>query len=90
METVDSENTFATSISTSPVLFINPLRTLSPVFASRGSDSPVSAEVSKAEFPFIILPSKGTFSPGFTTIMSATFISSGFTFFIPLSVLRFA
>ena len=30
------------------------------------------------EVPFTIIPSSGTFSPGFTTIISPTFTSSGF------------
>ena len=81
-ETVDSENSFVTLTVISPVLFTYPLSISSPIFFSEGMDSPVNADVSKVELPSVIIPSKGTFSPGFTTIKSFIRISSGDTFSI--------
>ena len=61
---------------------MHPLNISSPVFTSLGIDSPVNADVSIIEFPSIIVPSNGTFSPGFTIIISPIFTSSGSTFTI--------
>ncbi|MNW51853.1 hypothetical protein D3C74_293490 [compost metagenome] len=79
LATVDSPNSFVTSIVRTPFLFINPLSTSSPAATSRGKDSPVNAEVSMAESPSMTLPSRGTFSPGRTTMKSPIRTSSGLT-----------
>ncbi len=63
---------------------------MSPYDTSLGTDSPVNAEVSTIEFPSVISPSIGTFSPGLTNIKSPIFTYSGFTFFMPSSVFKFA
>ena len=55
---------------------------LSPIPTSTGTDSPVNADVSIIDLPSIIFPSNGTFSPGFTTIVSPIFTSSGDNFSI--------
>ncbi len=89
-ETVDSPKTFVTSTVRSPLLFMEPDSTSLPSSTSRGSDSPVRAEVSSEERPSTTLPSRGIFSPGFTTIKSPMATSSGVTRRIPPSVLRFA
>ena len=43
----------------------------------RGTDSPVSEDVSSVDSPKITIPSTGTFSPGLTTIISPISTSSG-------------
>ena len=88
--TVDSPNSLFTWILNTPVWFINPLKTLSPVFAFLGTDSPVNAVVSSIDSPSITLPSRGIFSPGFTIIISPTFTSSGLTFNSAFSLKTFA
>ena len=54
------------------ILFINPDKTSSPTDTSLNKDSPVSADVSIILIPSTTVPSKGIFSPGFTTIKSPT------------------
>ena len=78
--TVDSPNSFVTLIFNTPFKFIQPLITLSPVDTVRGTDSPVSAEVSKDACPSVTIPSSGIFSPVLTVIISPTFTSCGETF----------
>ena len=56
-----------------------PERIGSPIPASRGALSPVRATVFKEVAPSITVPSIGTFSPGFTTMISPTDTSSGLT-----------
>ena len=75
--TVDSPNSFVTSNLIVPLKLIQPLSTISPFFASLGTDSPVKAFVSNVVFPSIITPSNGTFSPDFIIIVSPIFTSSG-------------
>ena len=82
MLTVDSPNSFVTSIFITPVKFIQPLNISLPSHTSFGNDSPVNAFVSSVVFPFFIIPSRGTFSPGFTIIVSPIFTCSGFNFSI--------
>ena len=77
--TVDSPNSFVTFIFITPFIFIVPLKTSSPFCTSLGILSPVRAFVSKLELPEITYPSNGIFSPGFTTIISPIFTSSGET-----------
>ena len=72
------------------VLFIYPLKILFPFPISFGKDSPVRAEVSKVEYPSIIFPSNGTFSPGFTIIKSPIFTVSGETLSILLPIFKLA
>ena len=67
-----------------------PLKIWLPSPISHGSDSPVRADVSKAEYPLTISPSSGTFSPGFTIIISPGFTSSGETFSIFSPIFKFA
>ena len=62
----------------------------SPSKTSFGRDSPVSALVSNVDTPLIIFPSRGIFSPGFTTMISSIFTSSGSTSSTPFSVFKFA
>ena len=78
--TVDSPYSFDTFTKIFPLSFIDPLNTSSFSFASTGTDSPVKALVSSIVVPSIIVPSNGIFSPGFTTIISPIFTSSGSTF----------
>ena len=71
-----------------PFLFILPPITLSPGFLLTGMLSPVIIDSSTEVFPFTIFPSTAIFSPGFTTIMSPTFIFSIRTSFsIPFSII---
>ena len=49
---------------------MHPEIALSPTVTSLASLSPVSGEVSRDEMPSIITPSRGTLSPGETTITS--------------------
>ena len=44
-------------------------------------DSPVRADVSTIDIPLTTTPSRGIFSPGFTTIISPILTSSGDTTF---------
>ena len=76
-DTVESEYSFVTFAFKRPFMFIQPLVMLSPMFTSRGRDSPVSAVVLRLELPSIIIPSRGTFSPGLITMMSSMQASSG-------------
>ena len=79
-ETVDSSNSFVVSIFKTPVILIQPLIISSPTVTSLGTLSPVNALVFKLALPSTIIPSKGTFSPGCTTIMVPISTSSGSTF----------
>ena len=74
----------------SPFRFINPPKTPVPISTSLGTDSPVRLEVSTMDLPSITLPSRGTFSPGFTIIISLIFTSSGDTFFNSLPIFKLA
>ena len=60
-----------------------------PFSTLTGSDSPVRADVFIIDLPSITTPSKGTFSPAFTTIISSMFISSGETFLISLFIFNY-
>ena len=62
----------------------------SPAAILRGRDSPVSAAVSSVELPSRTVPSRGTRSPGFTTMTEPTGTSSGSTVSKPFSVSRLA
>ena len=88
--TVESPNSFSTSIVKSPFLLITPLKILSPLPTSLGTLSPVNAAVSTMELPSITLPSNGTFSPGFTTIISPMLTSSGSTFLMSPFIFKLA
>lgn len=90
LEIVDSPNSFVTSISNTPFLLMDPDKTSLPGSTSRGSASPVRADVSKAELPSTTRPSRGIFSPGFTSIKSPMPTSSGVTLRISLPILRLA
>ena len=75
--TVESEYSFVTFTFKRPFILIHPFITLSPADTSIGIDSPVSAVVFRLEEPSVIIPSRGTFSPGFIIIISPTDASSG-------------
>ena len=90
LETVLSPKFFVVRTRMTPVKLIHPETTSSPSFKSRGTLSPVSAKVFKAELPSTTTPSKGTFSPGRTTMTSPTFTSSGETVSTRLFLSTFA
>ena len=79
MLTVDSPNDFSTLILTTPEMLMQPDTTSSPFFTLRGMLSPVSATVLRLVSPSTTTPSSGSFSPGFTTIVSPTATCSGLT-----------
>ena len=79
LETVDSSQQRVTFTRRRPVWLTQPLMTMSPGTTSRGTDSPVRAAVSRAEVPSSTCPSRGTRSPGLTTITFPTATSSGST-----------
>ena len=79
-DTVDSPKAFVVLIFRTPVMLMQPLMTSSPICASRGRLSPVSALVLSVDSPSTTTPSMGTFSPGCTTITVPTSTSSGSTF----------
>ena len=62
-------------ISITEAVFIAPEKTSFPSNTSSGTDSPVSAELSMKVFPFVIIPSTGIRSPGFTTTVSPVLTS---------------
>ena len=76
---VDSPNSLVTRMRSTPDRFTQPENTPSSSSTSRGWLSPVSATVSSADCPSIIIPSIGIRSPGSTTIISPTATSSGIT-----------
>jgi hypothetical protein len=55
-----------------------PERISSPSLTVFGTLSPVRADVSTFEVPWIMIPSTGTLSPGLIRIMSPTLSFSGF------------
>ncbi len=75
--TVLSPNSFSTLILSTPLRFTQPLGTLSPAHTLRGILSPVRAAVFRVLAPSITVPSRGIFSPGFTTMISPIATSSG-------------
>ena len=77
--TVDSPKALVTVTFISPVRLMQPDMTFSPTPAVLGIDSPVSAAVSTVVEPSATMPSRGIFSPGFTTITSPGFTSFGST-----------
>ena len=78
-ETVLSPKLFVLRTLMTPLRLMQPEMTSSPSFKSRGTLSPVNATVFNAELPSMTTPSRGTFSPGFTKMVSPTFTSSGET-----------
>ncbi len=74
LDAVESVYGFSTFTVRRPLRFIQPDNTLSPFDTSFGMDSPVRALASSDEEPSITTPSKGILSPGFTYIISPTFI----------------
>ena len=65
---------------------MHPEIALSPTVTSLASLSPVSGEVSRDEMPSIITPSRGTLSPGETTITSPLATVEGLTLKTPETV----
>ena len=91
LDAVDSPNCFVVLIFTTPEIFIQPLETSSSARTSRGTLSPVNAEVFNVVVPSTIIPSRGIFSPGFTTITEPIATVSGSTVSVsPFSLTRFA
>ena len=81
LESKVSSPTFSVFIRKVPFPLMVPEVTLSPDFFSKGIGSPVIIDSSMLEFPSIILPSTGIFSPGFTLRISLILISESATFF---------
>ncbi len=81
LESKVSSPIFSVFIRKVPLPLMVPDVTLSPVFFSAGIGSPVIIDSSILEFPSIIFPSTGTFSPGFTLRISLIFTSESATFF---------
>ena len=79
LDAVDSPKAFVTFARMTPVRFTQPEIMSSSLDMLRGTLSPVRATVSRLEVPSRTTPSIGTFSPGFTTIVSPTLTSSGLT-----------
>ena len=78
LATVESSNSFVTSMVNTPVLLIQPLNTLLSGCTSLGTDSPVSAEVSKKRVPSAQHRPTGFFSRLYNNGL-AHFPSSGST-----------
>ena len=89
-DTVESTYSQVVRTLSRPFILTQPLITLSPTDTSLGRDSPVSAMVLRAELPSITMPSSGTRSPGFITIILPTGTSSGSVSVISPSPSRFA
>ena len=89
-DTADSPKSLVTSIVNNAFLFMKPERTSSSTLTLLSTDSPVRAEVSTIEEPSITIPSRGTLSPGLTTIMSPISTSSGSTTSISFPIFKFA
>ena len=68
--TVDWSKGLVTRTVSMPVMFTQPDTTSSPAPATLGTDSPVSDEVSSWLAPSTTTPSRGTRSPGLTTMRS--------------------
>ncbi|MPM65588.1 hypothetical protein SDC9_112485 [bioreactor metagenome] len=84
-ETEDSLYGLVTRIRIVPESFTKPESTVSPIPTDRGTDSPVSADVSTADSPWVTSPSSGIRSPGRTSIIAPTSTTSGLTSLIPSS-----
>ena len=89
-ENVVSSPTLAAFASKNPELLMVAALILSPTVLSTGTDSPVSADSSIAELPFIIIPSTGIDSPGRTMNISPILTSSIATSFLSPSTRRVA
>ncbi len=89
-DAVDCSNGRVTSMVSTPVRFTQPDSASCPTVTSRGSDSPVSAAVSRADEPDVMTPSSGTRSPGRTRIVSPIATSAGSTSTISSPRRRFA
>ncbi len=87
-ETDDSPNGFVTRTRIVPEPLTKPARTMSLSLTDRGTDSPVSADVSTADSPRMTSPSSGTRSPGLTSIVAPTTTRSGFTSLVVPSATR--
>src|SRR5699024_4152823 len=70
-ERYESSPIFSTLIVSEPSLLIDPPITSFPFSFSTGTDSPVSMDSSIEQFPSIIVPSTGIFSPGLTRTRSS-------------------
>ena len=76
---MDSPKARVVRIFSTPVMLMQPLTISSPPVTSRGRLSPVRAAVFRVEVPSSTTPSRGTFSPGWTTMVAPTGTSSGST-----------
>ena len=79
LETVDSPKTFSTFAVSVPLMLTQPLESGSPTPTARGTDSPVSEEVSISLVPERIVQSSGIFSPLLMRIVSPILTDSGAT-----------
>ena len=59
-----------------PVVFMVAPTTVSPACLSTGRLSPVTIDSSRDDWPSVMIPSTGIFSPGLTTTMSPTTTAS--------------
>ena len=66
-ETVDSPKAFVVRIFRTPLMLMQPLMISSPSATSRGRLSPVRADSSTEERPWVTVPSTGMRPPGRTT-----------------------
>ncbi len=78
-EAVDSLKFLVTFTRMTPDRLMHPLFTASPWRTSRGMLSPVRASVLSEVAPSVMMPSRGIFSPGRTTMVSPTLTSCGDT-----------
>ena len=87
---VPSLYSFVTSTSREESKFTNPEVISSPTSREIGANSPEIFDVSTFDTPFIIFPSKGTFSPGLIIILSPTETFIGSTLIISPSFNKLA
>ena len=90
LDIVDSPKFFVTFTLITEFKFILPDKISLFTETSRGIDSPVKADVSTEPAPSIIIPSKGTLSPGLIIITSSILTASGLTLVSPFSVIKLA
>ncbi len=84
--TVESSYSLDTFTLRTAEMLTVPETTSSPTETSLGTDSPVRALVSSEDSPDTTIPSRGTFSPGWISMMSSTATSSGSTSSTPSSL----
>ena len=90
LDAVESSYSFVVLMSILADRLMDPETTSVPSEASFGMDSPVRALVSRVVDPEMTTPSRGTFSPGRTVIVSPTETSSGSTVSVTPSLTTWA